>query len=141
MKNKTNLKNWWRINHKWFLSLSGFIIACLLLTHAISQGSFKDMAQAYTDPILFEKAIAEANKNNEVIETFGTLKPLDNMAVLEGNTRYSDDNKAIEATVRVTGKKAKGKMDISAKKMGSEWEYKIIKIRIPETKQEIIIKQ
>ncbi|TPD72215.1 cytochrome c oxidase assembly factor Coa1 family protein [Flavobacterium microcysteis] len=141
MKNKLNLKSWWQINYKWFLSLSGFIIACLILAYGISQGSFKEMTQAYADPVLFQKAITEANKNNEVIETLGILEPLDNMAILEGNTRYSNDNKAIEASVRVTGKKAKGKMDISAQKIGSEWKYEGIKIRVHETKQEIIIKK
>lgn len=103
--------------------------------------SFKDMAQAYADPSLFQKAITEANKNNEVLQTLGTIEPLDDMAILEGNTRYSNNNKAMEATVRVTGKKAKGKMDISAQKIGSEWNYEIIKIRVHETKQEIIIKK
>ncbi|MEZ0006709.1 putative negative regulator of RcsB-dependent stress response [Flavobacterium sp. 28YEA47A] len=141
MKNKINLKSWWQINYRWFLSLSAFIIACLILAYAISQGSFKDMAQAYADPVLFQKAITEANKNDEVIQILGTLEPLDNMAILEGNTRYSNDNKAIEATVRVTGKKAKGKMDISAQKIGSEWKYEGIKIRVHETKQEIIIRK
>jgi len=141
MKNKTNLKSWWRINYRWFLSLVGFIIACMLLAYGISQGSFKDMAQAYAHPSLFQKAITEANKNNEVLQTLGTLEPLDNMAILEGNTRYSNDNKAMEATVRVTGKNAKGKMDISAKKIDSEWKYEGIKIRVHETKQEIIIKK
>lgn len=141
MKNKINIKSWWQINYRWFLSLAGFIIACLILAYGISQGSFKDMTQAYADPALFQKAITEANKNNEVIETLGILEPLDNMAIIEGNTKYSNDNKAIEATVRVTGKKAKGKMDISAQKIDSEWKYEGIKIRVHETKQEIIIKK
>lgn len=139
MKNKINLKNWWRINHKWFLSLSGFIIACLTLAYAINQGSFKDMAEAYTDPTLFQNAIAEANKNDEVLQTLGILEPLDNLAILEGNTKYSNNNKYIEATVRVIGKKTNGKMDISAQKTGSEWVYESLKIRVAKTGQEIHI--
>jgi predicted negative regulator of RcsB-dependent stress response len=139
MKKQTTLKNWWKINYKWSLSLSAFIIACLILAYNISWGSFKDMAQAYADPTLFQNAITKANENTKVIKVFGTLEPIDNLAILEGNTKYTNDNKAIEATVRVIGKKAQGKMDISAQKTGSEWTYGLIKLRVTKTGQEITV--
>lgn len=139
MKKQTTLKNWWKINYKWSLSLAAFIIACLILAYNISQGSFKDMAQAYADPTLFQNAITKANENTKVIQVFGTLEPIDNLAILEGNTKYTNDNKAIEATVRVIGKKAQGKMDISAQKTGSEWTYELIKLRVTKTGQEITV--
>ena len=100
MKKQTTLKNWWKINYKWSLSLAAFIIASLILAYNISRGSFKDMAQAYADPTLFQNAITKANENTKVIQVFGTLEPIDNLAILEGNTKYTNDNKAIEATVR-----------------------------------------
>ncbi|OJX48888.1 MAG: hypothetical protein BGO88_00355 [Flavobacterium sp. 38-13] len=139
MKKQTTLKNWWKINYKWSLSLAAFIIACLILAYNISRGSFKDMAQAYADPTLFQNAITKANENTKVIQVFGTLEPIDNLAILEGNTKYTNDNKAIEATVRVIGKKAQGKMDISAQKNGSEWTYGLIKLRVAKTGQEITV--
>lgn len=97
------------------------------------------MAQAYADPTLFQNAITKANENTKVIQVFGTLEPIDNLAILEGNTKYTNDNKAIEATVRVIGKKAQGKMDISAQKTGSEWTYELIKLRVTKTGQEITV--
>ncbi len=133
------IRSWWIKNWKWFASLMGFILACLIVTYAIAQGSFKDFAQAYADTALYENAIAKANKNKEVVQILGEIEPLDDLAILEGNTKYSDNNTLVDATVRIIGKKRKGKMDISAEKTNSKWNYKIIKIRIIDTKKEIIV--
>lgn len=137
MDNEIRIKGWWRRNWKWFASLMGFILACLILTYAIAQGSFKDFAQAYADTALYENAIFEANKNKEILQILGKIEPLDDLAILEGNTKYSDNNKIIDATVRIIGKNGKGKMDIVAEKINQKWNYKIIKIRIKN--KEIII--
>jgi hypothetical protein len=45
----------------------------------------------------------------------------------------------VTLSIRIKGSKGKGKMDISAKKNGSEWEYKTITIRIKNPKEEIQI--
>jgi len=63
--------------------------------------------------------------------------PIDKLAIMEGNSVYSNENKNVEITVRVSGPKGKAKMDISAEKSGEKWEYKSIKVRIKKTKQEI----
>ncbi|MBC8644385.1 hypothetical protein H9W95_10725 [Flavobacterium lindanitolerans] len=138
MKKQTTLKNWWKINYKWSLSLAAFIIACLILAYNISRGSFKDVARAYADPTLFQNAITKANENTKVIQVFGTLEPIDNLAILEGNTKYSNDNKAIEATVRVIGKST-GQNGHFCPKTGSEWTYGLIKLRVAKTRQEITV--
>jgi hypothetical protein len=88
-----------------------------------------NLGQAYTDPLLCQNAIDKANKNEQVIQNFGKLDPIDKLAILEGNTVYSNDNKSISITVRVSGEKEKGKMDILADRNGKSWRYKSIKIR------------
>jgi hypothetical protein len=67
----------------------------------------------------------------------GDLEPIDKLAILEGNAKYSNHNNSVELTVRVKGPKGKGKMDISADKNGTEWEYKKINIRIKQTEEVI----
>ena len=52
---------------------------------------------------------------------------------------YLCSNPERTVRIRIKGNKGKGKMDISAKKNGNEWEYKKIKIRIKEPKEEIHI--
>lgn len=138
MNNEIIARSWWKKNWKWFLSLIGFILACLILAYAIKQGSFKDFAQAYADTALYENAIAEANKNKEVIEILGKIGPLDNLAILEGDAKYSN-NKSIDASVRIIGKNERGRMDISAEKKDSKWIYKLIRIRVKDRKKAILI--
>jgi hypothetical protein len=102
-------------------------------------GSLTDIAKAYSDNLLYEKAIEKANKNKRVLEVIGQIKPIDKLAILEGNANYSNNNNSIILSVRIKGSKGKGKMNISADKNGSEWVYKKINIRIKEPKEEIQI--
>ena len=132
-------KNWFQSNWKWIvpLVLSLVLISGYLLSS--SDENIMDFAQAYNDTALYEKAIEKANSNKRVLETVGEIQPIDKLAILEGNTIYTDNNTSVVLSIRIKGAKSKGKLDITAKKMGSEWEYKKIIVRCKNPKEEITV--
>lgn len=134
-------QSWWKRNWKWFLPtfIIMFLLVFGLLLSSSVDGNVTDIAQAYSDNSLYEKAIEKAKTNKRVFEVIGEIEPIDKLAILEGNAIYSNNHNSVELSVRVKGNKGKGKMDISAKKNGNEWEYKKINIRIKESKEEIQI--
>ncbi|PXY38667.1 hypothetical protein DMB65_21765 [Flavobacterium cheongpyeongense] len=134
-------KSWWGKNWKWFLPTLTLIFSLLfwLILSLSIDGNVTDIAQAYSDNSLYEKAIEKAKTNQRVLEAIGEIEPIDKLAILEGNAIYSNNNNSVELSVRIKGSKGKGKMDISADKNGTEWKYKKISIRIKEPKEEIQI--
>jgi hypothetical protein len=134
-------RSWWKRNWKWFLPtfIVIFLILSGLIFSSIIDGNVTDIAQAYSDNSLCEKAIEKAKTNQRVIEVIGEIEPIDKLAILEGNAVYTKNNNSVELSIRIKGKKGKGKMDISAEKKGKEWNYKKINIRIKEPKEEIQI--
>ena len=136
-----NKKSWWKRNWKWFLPtfiLFFSIISGLILSLNIDE-NISDIAQAYSDNSLYEKAIEKAITNKRVLEVIGEIEPIDKLAILEGNAIYSSNHNSVELSIRIKGNKGKGKLDISAKKNGTEWEFKKINIRIKDPKEEIKI--
>lgn len=134
-------KSWWKKNWKWFLptlALIFFLLFWLILSLSID-GNVTDIAKAYSENSLYEKAIEKAKTNQRVLEVIGEIESIDKLAILEGNAIYSNNNNSVELSLRVKGRKGKGKMDISAHKNGTEWKYKNISIRIKEPKEEIQI--
>ena len=123
-------KRFW--TKRWFWSTVIIAIGFMLIMISNSD-DVVNFGQAYADPSLYQNAIDKANKNEKVIQNFGKLKPIDKLAILEGNTLYSNNNKSISISVRVSGKKENGKMDILADKEGNIWKYKSIKIRNKNT--------
>jgi hypothetical protein len=134
-------QSWWKRNWKWFLPtfIIMFLLAFGLLLSSSVDGNVTDIAQAYSDNSLYEKAIEKAKTNKRVIEVIGEIEPIDKLAILEGNAVYSNNHNSVELSIRIKGNKGKGKMDISANKIGNEWEYKKINIRIKQPKEEIQI--
>ena len=132
-------KSWWKRNWKWFLPTALFLMGTLLFTTLSIDENVTDIAKAYSENSLYEKAIEKSNTNERVLELLGNLEPIDKLAIIEGNAKYSSNNNSVEVTVRVKGSKGKGKMDISADKEGTEWKYKKISIRIKHPKEEIQI--
>ena len=105
-------------------------------------GITTDFAQAYADTELYKNALEKVNTNQKVNELLGEIEPLGKMAILEGQTEYSNDNQTVNSTVRIIGTKGKARMDITAEKLNSEWNYSKINVRIknpPEKKQTIEI--
>lgn len=132
-------KNWGKRNWKWLLPL--FIIAPILFGLAVTAGSgggVTDIVKAYADDSLYQKAIKMANGSPRSLEVLGKIEPLDKLAILEGNTVYSNTN-SVESTVRIKGSKGKAKLDIFAAKADNRWIYRKIVIRIKESEEEIEI--
>ena len=134
-------KSFWGKNRKWVLptSILLFFIGIGLVIQLSVDSNVADFAQAYSDNSLYEKALEKVKLNQRVKETLGEIETIEKLAILEGNTKYSNNNTSVETTIRIKGTKGKGKMDISAQKNGTEWEYKKIIIRIKEPKEKIYI--
>ena len=130
-------KNWGRRNWKWLVPITAFLIVIIALLSLTS--GLTGFAQAYAEPSLYEDALEKARENERVNEVLGNLQPIDKLTLLEGNVVYSEDNSSVALTFRITGSKGKGKMDISALRNNGVWEYEIIKVRIKDPKQEIIV--
>jgi hypothetical protein len=134
-------KSWHKRNWKWFLPtlFLSLTLAIGLFSTSNINTNIVDFAQAYTDNSLYEKAIEKAKSNQRVLEVLGNLEPIDPLAIIEGNAKYSNNSNSVALSVRIKGNKGGGKMDILADKNGTEWEYKKISIRIKQTKEEIQI--
>jgi hypothetical protein len=132
-------KSWWNKNWKWFLPALLFLLLFGFLLSSSIDGNITDIAQAYSDNSLYEKAIDKAKTNKRVLQVIGEIEQIDQLAILEGNAIYSNNNNSVTLSIRVKGNKGKGKMDISAERNGTAWNYKKINIRIKEPKEEIQI--
>ncbi|WP_166921119.1 cytochrome c oxidase assembly factor Coa1 family protein [Flavobacterium poyangense] len=133
-------ESWFKKNWKWSLPSSLLLIALFTLLLSVNSGKdISDMAQAYTDNALYQKAIDQANTNSRVLDVFGKIESIDKLAILEGNTSYSNNNNSVRSSFRISGSKATGKLDLTAHKKGTEWVYKKITVRIKNPKEEIII--
>ena len=133
-------KIWLKRNWKWSVPatiLLAFIFG-LFLTSNSSEG-ITDIVQAYNDNSLYEMAIEKANSDKRIIQTIGIIQPIDKLAILEGNTVYSNNNNSVLLSVRIKGTKGNGKLDISADKIRRVWKYKKIIVRNKSPKEEIIV--
>lgn len=130
-------KSWFYSNWKWLLSAIIFFIALGIVFTATSIQNITDLTQAYSDKLLYEKAVEKANLNPEVNAKIGIIEPIDNLAILEGNVVYSNNKNTVESTVRFKGSKENGKIDILAHKKATKWVYEKITIRLK--KQKVVI--
>lgn len=133
-------KSWMQRNIKWFAPL---LILVLLLGSAVfssvSDAQLGGFANALTDEALYNNAIQQSQKNDEVTKVLGVLEPVDQMAIIESDVNFSDDNSSVNLSVRVKGSKAKARMDVVATKVNNVWQYSTIKIRIKDPKREIVV--
>jgi hypothetical protein len=130
-------QHWSRRNWKWLVPITALLIGIIALLSLTS--GLTSFAQAYTEPSLYENALERARQDERVIELLGSLQPIDRLTIIEGNVAYGEDNKSVDLTFRVTGSKGKGKMDISAIQMDGTWKYELIKIRVKDPAEEIIV--
>ena len=136
-------KSCWKRNWKWLVPVSGIVLISVgIFISSFMSGITTDFAQAYPDTALYENALLKVNKDPKIKELLGEIGPLGNIAIFEGQTEYSNNNKSVNSTVRIIGKKGKAKMDIIADRINEEWKYSKINVRIknpPEKKQTIEI--
>ncbi|WP_452232460.1 cytochrome c oxidase assembly factor Coa1 family protein [Lacinutrix sp. MEBiC02595] len=134
-------KSWWYRNWKWFTAVAiSFILFLFVFSSSGFSGILIDYTKAYTDIELYNEAIEKASINERVIKVLGTIDPIDNMTILNGAVQYSNNNKSILTTIKITCKKGKAMLDISADRINETWHYKKINVRIkkPIEKKEII---
>ena len=133
-------KSWFSKNWKWLIPLlMVFMIGLFAITTSKVGEGIATVAKAYGDVTLYEDALEKAKNNKEIINLLGEIEPIDNLAILEGTTFYSNSNNSIKTSIRIVGDKARGKLDISADKEGSQWRYKKIGVRVRAPKQTIIV--
>lgn len=133
-------ENWLKRNWKWFLPTSTFFLLLFAFLLTInSEKNIRDIALAYTENSLYTIAIDSANINPRVIEIVGKIKPIDKLAILEGNTSYSENSDSVELSIRINGTKSNGKLYVCAIKKGTNWKYKKIIIRTKNPKEAIVI--
>ncbi len=136
-------KSWWKRNWKWFLPISGLIVIFIAIFFSSGMsGAVTNLAQAYADAELYENALEKVKTDQRATELLGEIEPIDKLAILEGSVGYSDDNKTVNSSIRLTGKKLVARMDITATQINNKWNHKKINIRIknpPEKRQTIEI--
>ncbi|MEN2415754.1 cytochrome c oxidase assembly factor Coa1 family protein [Flavobacterium mesophilum] len=133
-------KSWFKRNWTWtgiFLFLAIFLFIVLL--NANSKNGLADTVTALNEDILYEKAIQIANNDPNVLKTIGKIEPIDKLAILEGTTSYTNDNKSVHLSIRIKGNEKQAKLDIQANKNGTEWNYQKIVIRTKNPNQEIAV--
>ena len=133
-------KSWWERNWKWVISVMIVVFIGLgLISNSKVGESVTDITRAYSDASIYENALDLAQKNEQIKKLLGVLKPIDNMAIIEGSVIYSNSNNSVDMSLRIKGSKGKGKIDISADRNELEWNYSKINIRIKEPRQTIKI--
>ncbi|MDN3724888.1 cytochrome c oxidase assembly factor Coa1 family protein [Aequorivita sp. SDUM287046] len=138
-----NQKTQWQRNWKWFVPVCAVLLISITVFFTSGMGGIAtDLAQAYADTEFYEKAIKKAEADQRVQELLGNIQPIDKMAILEGETEYTNNNRSVNSTIRIIGTKSKARMDITANRANNVWVYSKINIRItspPEKKQTIVI--
>ena len=117
------------------------LILSIGVLSSISDANPTDIVQAYSDYSLYENAIAKAKTNHRVLEVLGDIEPIDKLSILEGSVIYSNNKNSVQTSIRIKGTKGKGKLDIVADKIGEQWIYKKITIRIKNPEEEIQVLQ
>jgi hypothetical protein len=135
-------KSWWNRHWKWIIPavILFLITVCIVLSSKVGSAIF-DISQAYSETELYKGAFTKAKENERVKIVLGELKPIDKIAIFEGETSYTNNNTTIKSSIRISGDKGKARLDIIANKINNEWIYNIINVRIkkPVEKKETII--
>lgn len=131
-------KTWFQ-RYKWFFITVLVVIIGVVFLLMNSGKSLSDFSQAYADKSLYDEALQKASNNVKVIEVVGKLESIDNMTIAEGTVSYSDDKSTVTSTITIKGEKTKAKMDISAERNGTTWNYSEIKVRVKNPQSEIVV--
>jgi len=118
------------------ISLSAFLVFSKV------GGAASDVAKAYANTEIFEKAIVSANANNGIVAYFGKLEPLDKMAIFEGETTYSEDDTYFKSAVSVKGTLRDAKLDVEATFKNEAWQLSFVAVRLKKsesTKKRIVV--
>ena len=136
-------KSWWSRYYKWLFSV---VLIVMIIIYALVKSGFGgilgDYSKAYADPKLYKGALKQVRQNERVKTVLGTVQPIDNMTIINGAVNYSEDNKIVNTTIKISCDNGKAMLDISAIRADNQWNYTTIKVRIkspPERKETIEI--
>ena len=139
MTNQNHSNNsWLKRNWMWLITVALVVMLTIFITSPVGN-AVTDIAKISAESKVYEDAWQLASENKDIIETLGTLESINSIDIIEGHVQYADDNEAVNMSVRVIGNKNRGKLDISATRDGLDWEYNLIKVRLKNTKETIIV--
>ena len=123
-------KSWFYANRKWVLP-AGVILSFLILLSLFSLpvSGVLGFGTALSDTALYAGAVKIANADKEAVRLYGTISDIDKLAILESDVNYSNDRQYVKLTVRISGSKLKGKMDVEAERNGESWKYSSLQLR------------
>jgi len=130
-------RSWWA-RRKWLLIAVIVMFTLLIIVFVSGLKTLSNFGKAYTDKPLLDKALALVQRDSAATVFVGHILPLDDMAIANGSVDYSDNN-AIRATVPIVGSFKKAKMDVVAHKIDGNWKFDVVKIRMKDPKQEIVV--
>ncbi|MFT5848584.1 MAG: hypothetical protein ACJARX_001165 [Psychroserpens sp.] len=123
-------KNWLQHHWKWLIPVVVITSGILLFIFSGLSGVTTDISKAYMEKDLFNNAFEKVQHHKAASDVLGALEPTDKLAILEGAVNYSNNNQSVNASIRIVGSKARGKIDITADKINSIWVYQLIKVRV-----------
>ncbi len=96
-------KSWWSRYYKWLFSV---VLIVMIIIYALVKSGFGgilgDYSKAYADPELYEGALKQVRQNERVKTVLGTVQPIDNMTIINGAVNYSEDNKIVNTTIKIS---------------------------------------
>lgn len=135
-----NKENWIQKNWIWvLLLLISTTFFLFFLFNANSKNGLADTVSAFSENALFEKAIEHANNDDKIITTIGKIDPVEQIAILEGNTTFSNNENTVSLSVRINGVKRNGKLQVIANRKGKDWDYQKISVLTKNPKEEIVV--
>lgn len=135
MTNNSIRQGTWLQHHwKWFVPTITVIVFLILFFSSGMNKVASDLSNAYSDTVLYNDALEKVKANNAAIAVLGEIKPIDKLAILEGQVSYSENNTSVKSSIRIIGSKGKARLDIIANKVNAEWVYKTITVRIKQPK-------
>ena len=138
MNTVASKKPWLNRNWKWLIPLLVLSLGITIVL-GLAGNEISGVVAVYAESEIYEDALKIAKENNEVKQKLGDLKPIGFSAIAEGVIKFSNNNNSVDISVRVTGSKGRGRIDISANRKENKWEYKRIQIRIKRPKETIKI--
>ncbi|MEW7281005.1 cytochrome c oxidase assembly factor Coa1 family protein [Aquimarina sp. 2201CG1-2-11] len=138
MSNKTSeTKSRFNKNWKWLLLLFSFMLIAIVSILPSNLGNqIVQITQTYGDTELYEHPFEMAQNDKRVIDVLGQLKPIDKLAILEGEVHYSNNYKSVDLSFRIKGGKRNARLDISADRINGKWNYKKVNVRIKKPVEE-----
>lgn len=130
-------RNFWQRHWKWITPAVIGIIAIFFMSPI--GNAITDIAKVYADASVYENALEKVKVDDRVIAVLGNVETIDKFAIVEGSVFYSNNNSKLNITIRIKGSKGKGKLDIIANKINGIWDYEIIKVRIKDPKETIVV--